>query len=251
MKRIISSTMLICALGCANGALAAGALPDSPYVIATGKATTDVVPDYAVFSFSIEGLAPTTEAASAIVGQKATKVFAVLKAARVSNDDVRASSVNVTPSYDYAGDRRNYRGQDARRGFKVTLHDLKNFSSLLQGLLDANLDQIDDVEFGSSKEDQIEKSNLESAIDNARKQAEDMAGRAGEHVDKIYGMAPGQYSNFITQDFPYEYSGNGTSQLGKIEVTGTDIGAAKREQGYFIPKSITFTSTVTIVCTVK
>lgn len=251
MRRIINGIMIFGTLACSCGAFASGALPDGPYVIATGKATANITPDYAVITFSIEGLAPTTSAASAIVQQKAGKVFAALKAAGISDDDIRASSLNVMPFYDYAGDKRNYRGQDVKRNFRVTLHDLKNFSSLLQSLLDANLDELGDVDFGSSREVQIKKSTLESAIDNARKQAEDMAEHADEHVKRIYGMAPGQYSNFITQDFPYAYASYGSQQLGKIEVTGTDLGAIKRTEGYIIPKSITFSATVTIVCTVK
>lgn len=230
------------------GAFAAGPLPDGPYLIATGTATTDATPDYATFNLSVEGLAPTTSAASAIVDDKSDKVFAVIKKAGIADEDIRASSLNVSPSYDYDGDKRVYRGQEVSRNFRVTLHDLKSFSSLVQGLLDADLDQLDDVTFGSSKEADIEKHNLESAIDKAREQADDMAARAGEHVDRIYGMAPEQYSNFITQQFPYQYTNYGTAQLGKIEVTGTRF---KRTEGYIIPKSITFSSTVTIVCSVK
>lgn len=235
-------------LGYISEAVATGALPDGPYLIAAGTAKTDVAPDYATLNLTVDGLAPTTSAASAIVDDKSDKVVVVLKKASIADEDIRASTLNVSPSYDYEGEKRVYKGQYVTRNFKVTLHDLKNFSSLIQGLLDADVDELNEVEFGSSKEADIGKHNLEAAIDKAREQADDMAARAGEHVDRIYGMAPEQYSNFITQQFPYEYANYGTAQLGKIEVTGTRL---KRSEGYIIPKSITFSATVTIVCSVK
>jgi uncharacterized protein len=225
--------------------LAAGALPSGPYVIATGTATSDIAPDYAVFIFSVNGLAQTTSDASTLVDQKTAKILAVLKEDGIADDDIRASNLNVSPSYDYDGNKRIYRGQNVIRDFRVTLHDLKKFSSLVQGLIDANTDEISDVDFGSSKETEIKKQNLEAAIDDARKQANYMAARAGEHVVRIYGMAPGEYSSFIRQDFPME---GYASQLGNIEVTGSRI---KRTEAYIVPKSIRFSSTVTIVCMVK
>ncbi len=248
MNRLAIFLVGALSLGCVSGAFAAGALPDGPYLIAAGTAKTDVAPDYATLNFSVFGRAPTTSAASAIADDKSDKVFAVLKKAGIADEDIRASSLNVIPSFDFNGNKRTYTGQDVSRNFKVTLHDLRNFSSLIQGLLDADLDEMNEVEFGSSKEADIEKHNLEAAIDKAREQADDMAARAGEHVDRIYGMAPEQYSDFITQQFPYGHADYGTAQLGKIEVTGTRL---RRSEGYMIPKSITFSATVTIVCTVK
>lgn len=248
MNRLAVFIVGVFSLGCVTQAFAAGPLPDGPYLIATGTAKADIAPDYATLNLSVRGLAPTTPAASDIVDDKSAKVFAVLKKVGIADEDIRASNLNISPDYDYDGDKRVYKGQEVSRDFRVTLHDLKGFSSLVQGLIDTDLDELNNVEFGSSKEGDIEKHNLESAIDKAREQADDMAARAGEHVDRIYGMAPEQYSNFITQQFPYQYASYGTAQLGKIEVTGSRI---KRTDAYIIPKSITFSSTVTIVCSVK
>lgn len=249
MKRSFCMFLAIIMLGCAAGAFAAGALPDGPYLIASGTATTDVAPDYVVFTISIEGEALKTAEASAIADKKAVKLFEILKVAGVEQDDIRVSNLNVSPDYEYdeKTDKRTYKGQVVSREFKATLHDLSKFSGLVQDFLDADVD-VDNVDFASSHKDEIEKHNLEAAIADARKRADDMASQVGEHVDRVYGMAPGQYSAFITQEFPFEGSYYGASQLGKIEVTGSRV---KRTDTYVVPKTITLSSNVTIVCTVK
>lgn len=230
-------------------AYAAGALPDGPYVIASGQATTDVAPDYAVITLTVEALAPTTSAASAQTDAKTAKIMDILKGAGLKDEDVRASGLKVNPSYDYVNDKKVFQGQDVTRDFKVTLHDLKKFSDLIQGLLDSDIDYLGDVEFGSSRRAEIERTTLEAALDDARRQADDLANHAGENVDRVYGLAPGQYSSFITQEFPYQSYYN-NSALGKIEVTGTRI---KRTDAtaYIVPKSITFSASITVVYTVK
>jgi len=249
MNRSICIFLIVAGLGCCTNSFAAGALPEGPYLITSGTATTDVVPDFVVFTFSIEGEALKTADASAIADQKVENLFKILKTAAVAQDDIRASSLNVSPDYEYDQNtnKRVYKGQIVSREFKVTLRDLSKFSNLVQGLLDANMD-VGNAEFGSSHKAEIEQHNLEAAIDDARKRADSMASRVGEHVDHVYGMAPGEYSSFITQEFPFEGKYYGSSQLGKIEVTGSRI---KRTDTYVVPKSITFSSSVTIVCTVK
>lgn len=249
MKTILTGAiLLVAALMPASELFAAGALPNGPYVIATGKAKTDIAPDNAVVTFSVEALAPTTSAASKMIDQKSAKIFATLKNIGIADEDIRASTLDVSPRYDYVHDKRVFSGQDLTRNFRVTLNNLKKFSNLIKGLLNADVDQLNYVDFGSSKEAEIKKHNMETAIDNARKLANDMATRAGEHIDRIYGMAPGEYSDYITQDFPMEYRTYGNRGLASIEVTGTRI---KGTDAYIIPKSITFSTTVTIVCSVK
>lgn len=249
MKKILAGIMVIGALVYACDTFASGALPEGPYLIASGTATTDVAPDYVTFTFDIEGEALKTADASAAADQKVEKLFTILKATGVAQDDIRASSLNVSPDYQYDenSNKRVYKGQVVSREFKVTLHDLGKFSALVQDLLDASLD-VGNAEFGSSRKAEVEKHNLEAAIADARERADDMAAQVDEHVDRVYGMAPGEYSSFITQDFPLEGRYYGSSQLGKIEVTGSRI---KRTDTYVVPKSITFSSNVTIVCTVK
>lgn len=249
MRRSIHAFLIVAAMAASTGVLAAGALPDGPYLIASGTATTDVAPDYVDINFEIEGEALKRADASAAADKQAVKLFTILKAAGVAEGDIRAASITVSPDYQYEdnGNKRTYKGEVVTRVFKVTLRDLSKFSALVQDLLEADLD-IGDAEFGSSHKDEIEKHNLEAAIADARKRADDMAAQVGEHVDRVYGMAPGQYSAFITQEFPYGGSYYGASQYGKIEVTGSRV---KRTETYLVPKSITFNSNVTIVCTVK
>ncbi|HEY3858413.1 MAG TPA: SIMPL domain-containing protein [Gammaproteobacteria bacterium] len=248
MKSITCLLFTLAALAGASSALGAGALPEGPYLIAYGSATTDAAPDYVVLTLSIDGVAPKTADASAMVDQKAAKLFDILKASGISQDDIRASVLNVAPAYDYDdNNKRSYKGQQVSREFQATLHDISKFSSLIQILLDNNLD-VNGMDFGSSRKAEIEKQNLDAAIADARKRADDMASQAAEKVDRVYGMAPGEYSSFITQEFPFGEKYYGAPQLGKIEVTGSRI---KRTDTYIIPKFITFSSNVTIVCTVK
>ena len=246
MKSLAYGILGIAALVSATAASAAGALPDGPYIIVPGSASTDVVPDYAVLSFSVDAASPKLADASVIVEKKAAKLFDVLKAYGVTQDDIRAGNLKANAAYDYDDktNRQIYKGEELTRDFRVTLHDLSRFPDLIQDLLDHEI-TVDDVDFDSSKKADIEKKNLDAAIEDAWKRAEDMASQVGQHVDKVYGMAPGQYGSYINQEFPFrdQYPG-----LGKIEVTGTRV---KRTDVYLVPKWITLSSNVTIVCTVK
>ena len=216
-------------------------LPDGPYVVADGEATLQVPPDTATIGFSLSHTGTTTAIAAKVVDDKTAAALKVIKDLSIPLDDVHASSVEVRADYDYQGEKQTYKGQNVSRDVRVTLHDLGKFAALMQGLLDANIDEMGQVAFSSSHETENKRKTMDAAMDDAHTQADEMATHAGLHLGKAYSIASNEYRNFQTQGFPFAFTMPAEADM----VTAQ----AGRQRTYLVPKTIEAHYKVTVVYT--
>ena len=170
---------------------------------ATASASVDVTPDVATVSAGVESEAKTAKAAMEANSAKMRSVYAALERAGVNRRDIATSYLNLSPRYDY--DQQGRTRINARYAvtnqISVTTRDLDSVGALIDGLLDAGLNNIGGVNFSvEDREAALDKSRR-MAIAKAREKAQDMAEAAGVQLGELLvlteGAAPGRFEDEI------------------------------------------------------
>jgi uncharacterized protein len=237
------AVLLTAAVFAASGIAGNVALPNGPYLIADGSATLEAPPDFVTIKFTLSKTAPTTAEAAQVVDGKTKDVLEVLHSFKIPEKDIRASSVSVSANYDYQGSKQIYVGQQVSRDFKVTLNDLGNYSALMQKLLKANIDSIDNITFDTSHHSEYDNRVMQMAISDAHERGLQMAKTVSATLGNAYALASQDYKSFIGNGFPLQ-----SALYGGVSMLASPAPPPPPPPpGYVVPKSITISYDVTIV----
>jgi uncharacterized protein len=243
MKFLFTSVVLLAAVVFSASGIAGNvALPNGPYLIADGSATLEAPPDFVIIKFTLSKTAPTTAEAAQVVDGKTKDVLEVLHSFKIPEKDIRASSVSVSADYDYQASKQIYAGQQVSRDFKVTLNDLGNYSALMQKLLKANIDSIDNITFDTIHHSAYDNKLMQMAIRDAHDRGMQMAKTVGATLGNAYALASHDYESFLGNGFPLQSALNG-----RVPMLASVAPPPPPPPGYVVPKSITISYDVTIV----
>lgn len=150
-----------------------------PMINVSGEGKIQIAPDQASISISIE-----TKGNNAVDVKKEndTKMDAVLKYIKSMNlpkEDYQTQQVSLQPNYDYEKKKHNYM---ATQTLEILMKDLSKYDVLMEGLVNAGVNRIDNVQFKSSKLSQIQSDCRKLAIKNAQSKAEDFVLVLGQKV---------------------------------------------------------------------
>ncbi len=165
----------------------------------TATASAEVVPDRATVTAAVESRAPTAQAAMADNSAKMRAVFDALSDIGVARRDIATSYLNLSPRYSYdrnSGEQRAD-GYQAFNQITVTTVDLDNVGQMIDTLLSAGLNNIQNIDFTvKDREAALEKARTE-AIRKARVKAESMTDAAGVDLGELLviteGSQPGSF----------------------------------------------------------
>ncbi len=152
-----------------------------PMINVSGEGKIQIAPDQASISISIE-----TKGNNSVDVKKEndTKMDAVLKYIKSMNlpkEDYQTQQVSLQPNYDYEKKKHNYM---ATQTLEILMKDLSKYDVLMEGLVNAGVNRIDNVQFKSSKLSQIQSDCRKLAIKNAQSKAEDFVLVLGQKVGK-------------------------------------------------------------------
>lgn len=152
-----------------------------PLINVSGEGKVKVVPDQASISISVE-----TKGAKAVDVKKEndTKIDAVLKYIKSMNiaaTDYQTQRVSLYPNYDYEKKKNYYM---ATQTVVILLKDLNKYDALMDGLTNVGVNRIDNVEFKSSKMDQLQSDARKLAMQNAKAKALDFVSVLNQKVGK-------------------------------------------------------------------
>ena len=160
--------------------------PAEPTIAVSGAAEIRVVPDEVLLRFAVEGreakLADAVKACDTITAA----VLAFVKESGIAAPDVQSDFIAIAPVYERpSGEEspvpRFYR---ASRGFAVRLRDVAKFDALLEGMLTAGANRVEDVEFRTTALRKHRDLTRQQAIRAAREKAVALAGELGVKVGK-------------------------------------------------------------------
>jgi len=156
-------------------------LKQIPMINVSGEGKIKVIPDQAMLSFAIETKGPK---AIDVKKENDTKMDAVLKYIKkmnIAKEDFQTQRVTLYPNYDYDKKKNSY---IAMQSVTVLLKDLNVYDVMMDGLVDLGINRIDNVEFKSSKMEQLQSDARKLAMKNAKSKAEDFVSVLNQKVGK-------------------------------------------------------------------
>ncbi len=195
ISRIIPAAALALAAGAA--ALPAGAhTAGDPLPKITVSASSDVLTAPDVASVSAGVVTRGLDAGDAMAQNAAlmTKVYAQLKAAGIQRKYIQTSQLSLQPQYDYK-DRSAPRitGYEARNTVSARTFDLDNVGPMIDALVKAGVNTINNVQFGVRDPEAAQAIAREAAIKDARAKAQSMATAAGVRLGPLQSLSESSY----------------------------------------------------------
>jgi uncharacterized protein YggE len=189
----MKSWMLIGALalaglaGCDNGGdtiIASGETKDQIQVL--GMATVKAVPDMARADLGVQVFADSLADALAQNSARAGAVIAALKEKGVEERDLRTTSFNIVPQYDYREGSRpgELVGYWVNNSVAVNVRQLERLGEILQAGIDAGANTVGGIVFAVDDPDSLWQEARLQAMQDARRRAEVLAEAAGMKLGK-------------------------------------------------------------------
>ncbi len=177
-----------------------GETPDPTNVI-TVNGTADVLttPDIATFSFTVSQEAPVVADAQKKSTDKMNAILAYIKKAGVADKDVKTSSYNTYPRYDYVAQPNSapYYGQGKQvlaayvvsQTIEVKVRKMDDAGKILSGVGSLGATDISGLNFSVDKQTDVERQARDKAISDAREQANILARSLGVSLGRIVNFS--------------------------------------------------------------
>ena len=148
-------------------------------VITSGAGLIQVEPNMAQLTMQLEALNRDGGAAKSDVDGRVNNFLEALKTLNIDEADVVASALQLSPSYEYHNQKRQFTGYRASRTINLTLHKLEQLNQLMDLALKSGIDQIGHIELKVDNEQKYQ----QQAITDSQQKAAALA--------KAYGAALG------------------------------------------------------------
>jgi len=151
-----------------------------------GKASMNKAPDIATSQIGVQTFNKEVEPAVAENNRKSDAVISALRQQGIAEKDIYTTQFNIYPQRDYANNRPNeIIGFQVDNMVSVTIRDIKIIGKALQTAINAGANNIHGLNFTISDTETIKRDLRLKAIQDARKQAEDIAAAADIKLGKI------------------------------------------------------------------
>jgi len=158
------------------------------------------------------------------------KVITKLKELGVADKDIKTTSYNLNPSYDYVQStgRSEIMGYEVYQNVDVKIRELDKIGDIIEGATSVGANQVGNISFTIDDLSEIKKLARQEAITKAQEKAEEMAQFTGLKLGKLINVyesdsyqPPVLYSNFA-KDVAYGMGGSESAspdvQVGQNEV---------------------------------
>lgn len=174
-----------------------------------GEGRVFAKPDIAAVSFSILTEAVTSKVAQDDNSKKSQKVVDFLKSQGIEEKDIKTSGYNVYPQYgypkpiplgvevqsypapDYYPSNPKITGYQVSQSFEVKVRDLERVSAILDGLVTAGANQVNNLGFQIDDIEKVKNEARELAIKNAKEKASTLKKQIGIRLGKIVNYYEG------------------------------------------------------------
>jgi uncharacterized protein YggE len=148
-------------------------------VSATGVVSAD--PDTAVLSLGVSALRDTVRDARDDAADAMNDLLGSVRGNGVDDDDIRTTSFNISPEYDYSRDERRIVGYRVTNQVSVTVRDIDRVADVIDEAVDAVGDviQINGISFTAEDSDALLSDAREAAMVGAQAKAQELADLAG------------------------------------------------------------------------
>jgi uncharacterized protein YggE len=145
----------------------------------TGTGEVAVVPDLARVNLDVRREGADAAALKSELDGVAAAVLALASTLGIEDRDVTAATVNIHPRYRQRDGESVVDGVVAVRSIAVTLRELDRIAEFIDGALARGVNGVNGVELDASNRAALDRQALDLAIDDATRQAEQIAARFG------------------------------------------------------------------------
>lgn len=194
-----------------------------PQINVTGEGKIMVTPDRADITIGVENVGSDASDVKKKNDESIDAVIKYLKSIKLPAEDYQTQRVNLYRNYDSNKKKYSY---TASQTIVIHLKDLSKYDSMMMGLVDAGVNNIQGVEFKTSKQAQYESEARVKAVAAAKQKATDYAGALNQKVGKAITvtdntqtyyprvMSAMKFGDMESADMPKE-----TLAIGEITVT--------------------------------
>lgn len=167
------------------------------FVEVTGVGRVMAQPDTAVVRFGVETQDETASAALSANSEQMAEVISATLEAGVEEADIQTDVVRLQPIYTGTGERDQIAqsepltqtneliGYRATNVLQVTTNDLENLGELLDTVVEAGSNRIENIQFRIDDQDALLVTAREQAVNNAQEQAEQLAELTGAELGAV------------------------------------------------------------------
>lgn len=150
----------------------------------SGTGTVTVVPDIAILQLGVEVTSDTVGDARDEAAEAMDRVRASLVDHGVDDDDIRTTSFNIYPQYDFRSEQRRLIGFTVNNEIAVTVREIDEAGEILDDAIRAGGDatRVSSISFSVDDPDAVLDEARTEAMEDARKRAETLAEAAGVSV---------------------------------------------------------------------
>lgn len=172
-------------------------------ITVNGTGTAEVEPDRATLRMSIVAREPTLAAAQKAAADVTSKVLKMTDRMDIDRDQVDTTGASVRPDYRWNRDKeeQELRGYIAERQISVVIEDLEKLGAVVEGAVDAGVNQVSPPHLDSSKRKKTYREALRAAADDARENAFQLADALGAKLGRVISINSG--SNAPRPPVPY------------------------------------------------
>ena len=215
-------------------------LPDFPFIIVTGEASTEAAPDSATIFFVVTEFNEDSEKAMAVVQQRSVEVLALIERFNISTDDIHSFGIDKEArrarNEDYQ--RLEILGYEVLQQYRVKLNEISKFSEFMNELVSMQNVSGIGTEFAVADEEQILRSLTKTASGDARRRAEDLAEAMEVKILSVHALSENE--SFSRHLAKFEVS---STYPRMVMQTGSRVDSFK----LFVPKALELDKTVNVV----
>ncbi|UPQ78853.1 SIMPL domain-containing protein [Flavobacterium azooxidireducens] len=193
-----------------------------PQISVSGEGKVKVAPDQVVINLGVQNTGKDAAEVKKMNDETVDKVVKYIKKFGIPTSDFQTTNVSLYKSYDYEKKKHNFQ---ASQSITITLKDIKKYDELMMGLVDTGINNINGVEFKSSKLEEHKVTARKQAVLDAKKKAEDFASALNQKVGKAILITdnsqpmyqPQMYRNVMMKAEAMD-SSQETLAIGEIEI---------------------------------
>ncbi|MBQ9763172.1 MAG: SIMPL domain-containing protein [Phascolarctobacterium sp.] len=192
-------------------------------ITATGTASMEVAPDIAFVNFNVLGRGDTAEVAASLSAERVAHVKRALLGAGITTEDIETINYYVNPVY---GEKSKINSYQASHYMKVKINDIDQVGSIIDRLTANGADSINNVDFGISNQEVLQRRLLGKALEDARLQSEVVANAAGRNLGKLLAAKINNCGGYSRMYNSVMLKGAAGSSSTVIETKGIKVNAS-------------------------
>ncbi len=193
-----------------------------PQITVSGEGKIKVTPDEALITIGVENAGKDAVEVKKKNDDTIDAVIKIIKKNGIPVTDFQSQRISLFKSYDYETKKSNY---TANQSIVIHLKDLKKYESLMVDIVNSGVNQIQGVQFKTSKLEQYETEARKKAVLQAKKKAEDYVVALDKKIGKAILVSDASqsnypqpmYANMMVKEMSAD-SVNQTLAIGEIEV---------------------------------